>query len=96
MKQKLKMFTKTSGMTKTNSTIAITRKTPHIMIRPNKKVIGKFKDEAASTPVVEFVGLRSKMYSYIKNDEKGGKTSKGIKKNVIKIISRMKTIRTHY
>ena len=28
--------------------------------------------------------LKSKMYSYIKNDEKGGKTAKGIKKNVIK------------
>ena len=51
--------------------------------KTNKKVIGKFKDEAASTPVVEFVGLRSKMYSYIKNDEKGGKTAKGIEKNVI-------------
>ena len=48
------------------------------------KVIGKFKDEAASTPIVEFVGLKSKMYSYIKNDEKGGKTAKGIKKNIIK------------
>ena len=52
--------------------------------KTNKKVIGKFKHEAASTPVVEFVGLRSKMYSHIKNDEKGGKTAKGIKKNVIK------------
>ena len=52
--------------------------------KTNKKVIGKFKDEAASTPVVEFVGLRSQMYSYIKNDEIGGKTVKGIKKNVIK------------
>ena len=52
--------------------------------KTNKKVIGKFKDEAASTPAVEFIGLRSKMYSYIKNDEKGGKTAKGIKKNVIK------------
>ena len=50
----------------------------------NKKVIGKFKDEAAGTPIVEFVGLRSKMYSYIKTDEKGGKTAKGIEKNVIK------------
>ena len=50
----------------------------------NKKVIGKFKDEAASTPIVEFVGLKSKMYSYIKHDEKGRKTAKGIKKNVIK------------
>ena len=52
--------------------------------KTNKKVIGKFKDEAASIPIVEFVGLKSKMYSYIKNDEKGGKTAKGIKKNIIK------------
>ena len=50
----------------------------------NKKVIGKFKDEACGVPITEFVGLKSKMYSYIKNDEKGGKTAKGIKKNVIK------------
>ena len=50
----------------------------------NKKVIGKFKDEAAGVPIVEFVGLRSKMYSYIKGNNNGGKTAKGIKKNVIK------------
>ena len=50
----------------------------------NKKVIGKFKDEAAGMPIVEFIGLRSKMYSYMKDNEKGGKTAKGIKKNVIK------------
>ena len=31
----------------------------------NKKVIGKFKDEAAGKPILEFVGLKSKMYSYI-------------------------------
>ena len=29
----------------------------------NKKVIGKFKDETAGVPVIEFVGLRAKMYS---------------------------------
>ena len=50
----------------------------------NKKVIRKFKDEACGVPITEFVGLQSKMYSYIKNDEKNGKTSKGIEKNVIK------------
>ena len=50
----------------------------------NKKVIGKFKDEAAGMPIVEFVGLRSKMYSYIKDNEKSSRTAKGIKKNVIK------------
>ena len=46
----------------------------------NKKVIGKFKDEAAGVPVVEFVGLRSKMYSYMKDNDECGKTAKGIKK----------------
>ena len=50
----------------------------------NIKVIGKFKDEACGVPITEFVGLKSKMYSYIKSDEKGGKTTKGVKKNVIK------------
>ena len=52
--------------------------------KENKKVIGKFKDEAAGVPVCEFVGLRSKMYSYIKDNQKGEKTAKGIKKNIIK------------
>ena len=52
--------------------------------KTNKKVIGKFKDEAAGIPITEFVGLRSKMYSYVKDNDKGGKTAKGIKKNVIK------------
>ena len=52
--------------------------------KTNKKVIGKFKDEAAGVPICEFVGLRSKMYSYIKDNNKVEKTAKGIKKNIIK------------
>ena len=44
--------------------------------KENKKVIGKMKDEAAGIPIVEFIGLRSKMYSYMKDNEKGGKTAK--------------------
>ena len=52
--------------------------------KKSKKVIGKFKDEAAATPIREFVGSRSKMYSYIKDNQMVGKTAKGIKKNVIK------------
>ena len=52
--------------------------------KTNKKVIGKFKDEASGMPITEFVGLRSKMYSYIKDNLKVGKTAKGIKKNIIK------------
>ena len=50
----------------------------------NKKVIGKFKDETAGTQITEFVGLRSKMYSYTKNGGGGGKTAKGVKRYVIK------------
>ena len=50
----------------------------------NKKIISKFKDEACGVLIVEFIGLKSKIYSYIKDNEKGGKTAKGIKKNVIK------------
>ena len=49
----------------------------------NKKVIGKFKDEACGIPIDEFIGLKSKMYSYIMENEKVNKAAKGIKKNVI-------------
>ena len=50
----------------------------------NKKVLGIFKEEAQGVPIREIVALRSKMYSYEKDNQKGGKTAKGIKKNVIK------------
>ena len=49
----------------------------------NKKVIGKFKDEAAGKPILEFIRLKSKMYSYTTED-KNNKTAKGVKKNIIK------------
>ena len=52
--------------------------------KTNKKVIGKFKDEACGIPIIEFAGLQCKIYSYIKDNEKGRKTAKGIKKNIIK------------
>ena len=45
----------------------------------NCKVIGKFKDECNSDPVVEFVGLRSKMYSLLTKGGKEKSTAKGIK-----------------
>ena len=52
--------------------------------KTNKKVLGKFKDESNFIPICEFIGLRSKMYSYIKDNNQVGKTAKGIKKNIIK------------
>ena len=52
--------------------------------KSNKKVIGKFKDEAASFPMVELIALRSKMCSYLKDNNQGGRTAKGIVKCIIK------------
>jgi hypothetical protein len=49
----------------------------------NKKVIGMFKDEAAGKQIEEFVGLRSKLYSY-KMAGEDYKKCKGIKKSVVK------------
>jgi hypothetical protein len=48
----------------------------------NKKVIGKMKDEVAGKPIIEYVGLRPKMYSILK--ENGNiRKAKGIKKCVV-------------
>ena len=50
----------------------------------NKKVIGLMKDECGGKQLEEFVGLRSKLYSYKTSDtNKESKRCKGIKKNVI-------------
>src|SRR6218665_1784194 len=49
----------------------------------NKKVIGMFKDEAAGKQIEEFVGLRSKLYSYRMAGE-DHKKCKGVKKIVVK------------
>ena len=44
----------------------------------NKKVIGKMKDEFYGVIVVEFAGLKSKMYSMKKIDGKECNTAKGV------------------
>jgi hypothetical protein len=50
----------------------------------NKKEIGKMKDETNGMPIVEFVGLRAKMYSVLLDTKKEKKTGKGIKKSALK------------
>ena len=54
-----------------------------ILTGVNKKVLGMFKDEAAGKNIKEFVGLRSKLYSYKMEEGKENKRCKGIKKAVV-------------
>ena len=49
----------------------------------NKKVVGKLKDETASIPIVKFIALRPKMYSYVVGNDNITKV-KGVKKSYIK------------
>ena len=44
----------------------------------NKKVIGKMKDEFGVVIIIEFVGLKSKMYSIKEIDDKEHNTAKGL------------------
>ena len=50
----------------------------------NKKVIGLMKDELGGKIITEFVTLRPKTYSYLNDDGKEDKKTKGTKKRVIK------------
>ena len=49
----------------------------------NKKVFITFKDEAAGEVIDEFVGLRSKLYSYKMLEGEESKKCKGVKKSVV-------------
>ena len=51
--------------------------------KSNAKVIGKFKDESNGQPPLEFVGLRSKMYSLLLPKDYEKKTAKGVKKSYV-------------
>ena len=54
-----------------------------IKVGANKKVPGMFKDEAEGKQILEFVGLRAKLYSY-RMKEFEEKKCKGVKKAVVR------------
>ena len=54
-----------------------------IKVGINKKVPGLFKDEAGGKQILEFVGLRAKLYSYRMKDYEE-KKCKGVKKAVVR------------
>ena len=53
-------------------------------IGKNKKVIGLMKDELGGEIITEFIALRPKTYSYLTNNDKIDKKTKGTKKCIIK------------
>ena len=53
-------------------------------IGKNKKVIGLMKDELGGEIITEFIALRPKTYSYLTDNDKIDKNTKGTKKCVIK------------
>ena len=55
-----------------------------IKIGLNSKVLGMFKDKAGGKQIVEFVGLRAKLYSYKMLDGSEDKKCKEVTKNVTK------------
>jgi hypothetical protein len=66
----------------------------------NAKVVGKFKDECGSVPALEFVGLRSKMYSVlVEKDKPSKRTAKGVKRGFVEKHVRhemyLHTLKTH-
>jgi hypothetical protein len=52
--------------------------------RRNAKVIGKFKDECNGASPIQFVGLRSKMYSLLLPGDKVKMTAKGLKTSTVR------------
>ena len=53
------------------------------------------KDETSGSIIKEFLGLRSEMYSYITDNNKGDKKAKELRKTLRKILN-MRTIKAFY
>ena len=71
-------------MLKQDLTFQILNQTP-LPKGKNEKVIGLLKDELGGQIMKEFVGLRPKTYSYLKDNNKKDEKARDTKKGVIKI-----------
>ena len=61
----------------------------------SKKVIGKMKDESAGMPIKEFIGLRSKMYSYGTDPTKLFSKIKELTENTIEDIKKCEILKEY-
>ena len=69
---------------KQNLTLQIFKETEHYLKEKNKKVIELMKDELGGKIMKEFVGLRTKTYIYLKDNNDEEKKVKGTKNFIIK------------
>ena len=83
-------------MTKTCLIIVTIQKTHHIIVMLIRRLSVNSKDEVCNVPIVEFVGLKSKMYSYIKSDEKVERPLRVLKRMSLRTTSSTKTTKTCY
>ena len=72
------MCMKTFGLTKISLTIVINHKIVPTLIKQTRKLLVNSKMRII--PITGFIGLRSKMYSYTKDNNENEKAAKGIKK----------------
>ena len=82
IKLKLKMFKKTYTKIKIFFDFSNYPKDSKYYNYSNNFFIGKMKHETNSVPIKGFVGLKSKMYTFIIEDNHESKKAKGIHKNV--------------
>ena len=57
------------------------------MIIQKKLFVGKMGGETAGVAIEEFIGLKSKMYSYLVDENSVHKKAKSVNKNVVAVIS---------
>ena len=89
MKLKLKMFMKILAAIKKCLILVIIRVKQNYD-DSNKLVIGKMKDETGGVAIAEFVGLKTKMYSLLEDDNKKYKKTKGVNRYVVATIGHNK------
>ena len=68
-------------------TLVIIQLSQSIMIIQKKLFVGKMEGETAGVAIEEFIGLKSKVYSYLVDENSVHKKAKSVNKNYVAVIS---------
>ena len=82
MKLKIEMFMNIVLKTENYLILVDIQKIQNIIIVQIKKILVKMKDEFYGVKIIEFIGLKSKMYSLISADDQEVNKAKGINKKI--------------